>query len=191
MNSPTNPSSIRHQAWGLMCSRQTFSCKEIAQTLNIKTNKVVGFTRSLIRKRAIEVIDKRNKYQGTLYRVCIERQALQLQMPMAPKRKERRIKKGTRSQQIWNTIRIHRSFSVELLQTTTNASLSLINNYVWHLEQSGFIRKQGRFLNQSGYSCVKYMLIKDLGRLYPTTQKQGMWDQNTQTFYPFKERGNE
>lgn len=191
MNIPTNSSSIRYQAWGLMCNRQTFSCKEIAQTLNIKTNKIVGFTRTLIRKRAIEVVDRRNKYQGTLYRVCIERYALQLHTPMAPRHKKRRIKKGTWSQQIWNTIRIHRVFNVELLQTTTNASLSLINNYLWHLEQAGFIRKKGRFVNQNGYFCFKYMLIKDLGRLYPTTQKQGMWDQNSQMFYPFKEPSDE
>ena len=191
MKSPVTQGSIRHQAWGLMCSRQTFCCKEIAQILNINTHKIVGFTRTLVRNQAIEVVDKRNKYQGTLYRVCIARSALKLPLPMAHRRKERRVKNGTRSQQIWNTIRIHRTFNVELLQTTTDASLALIHSYLWHLEQSGVIRKQGRFLNPNGYSCVKYILVKDLGRLYPTTQPKGVWDQNSQTFYPFKELNDE
>ena len=191
MTSPANQGSIRHQAWRLMCSRQTFTCREIAQLLNTKTNKIVGFTRTLIRNQAIEIFDRRDKRQGVLYRVCIEPESLTLPLPKA-RRKERRKMLGTRSQQIWNAIRIHKGFTMELLQTTTSsASESLINNYVWHLEQCGFIRKQGRYTNLAGRSCFKYRLIKDIGRLYPTTQRQGMWDQNSKTFYPFKERGDE
>lgn len=190
---PTSVSqgSIKHQAWGLMCSRQTFSCKEIAQVLNINTNKVVGFTRTLLRSKAIELVDKRTQYQGALYRVCIARNELAIPLQLSLKRKERRKKNGTRSQQIWNTIRIHRSFNVELIETTTNASKTLIHSYLWQLERCGVIRKQGRFLNPNGYSCVKYILIKDLGRLYPTTQPQGMWNQNSGTFIPYKEQSDE
>jgi hypothetical protein len=191
MTSPVNQGSIRHQAWGLMCGRQMFTCREIALLLNMKTNRIVGFTRTLIRNQAVEIFDRRDKSQGVLYRVCIEQGSLTLPPPKV-RRKERRKKGGTRSQQIWNAIRIHKGFTMELLQTTTcSTSLSLLNNYVWHLEQCGFIRRQGRYTNQAGYSCVKYRLINDIGRLYPRTQKQGMWDQNSNTFFPFKESGDE
>ncbi|MCE9679586.1 hypothetical protein LZP69_10485 [Shewanella sp. AS1] len=190
---PTSVSqgSFKHQAWGLMCSRQTFSCREIAQALNINSNKIAGFARTLLRGKAIELVDRRTQYKGALYRVCIARSELSIPLQINPKRKERRKKKGTRSQQIWNTIRINRSFNVELIETTTDASLTLIHSYLWQLEQCGVIRKQGRFLNSIGYSCWKYVLIKDLGRLYPTTQPQGMWDQNSGTFIPYKELSDE
>lgn len=190
MTTPVNQSSLKHQAWGLMCGRKRFTCREIAQTLDVKTSKLVGLIKMLINREAIKIIKKGEKDRGNTYRVVIGEADLNLKKALS-KPKRRRSVRGTQSQQVWNAIRIHRVFTMELLQTTTSASLSLINNYVWHLEQCGFIGRQKRFVNQAGYSCVRFRLLKDIGRLYPKVQKQGMWDQNTQQFYPFKERGDE
>ncbi|PKG74211.1 hypothetical protein CXF86_13900 [Shewanella sp. GutCb] len=185
-----NNRNVTHQAWGLMCNKTSFTCKEIAQLLNVKTNKIVGLTRTLLRKNAIEVVEKRVKDKGYIYRTCIERQMLTVDQPKVRK-SPRRVKASTRSQQLWNAIRIHRVFTVNLLKTTTDASESLINNYVWHLEKSGLVRRVMRTKNATGKSCVKFRLMIDLGRLYPRTQRGGMWDQNNQVFYPFKDDNHE
>lgn len=185
-----NNRSVTHQAWGLMCNKTSFTCKEIAQLLNVKTNQIVGLTRTLLRKNAIEIVEKRAKDKGYIYRTRIERQLLTLDQPKVRK-SPRRVKTSTRSQQLWNAIRIHRVFTVNLLTTTTDASESLINNYVWHLEKCGFIRRATRTTSAAGKSCVKFRLITDLGRLYPRTQRGGMWDQNGHTFYPFKDDNHE
>ncbi|UCX05452.1 hypothetical protein [Shewanella glacialimarina] len=183
---------ITHKAWKLMCEKHQFTRREIAQVLGVKTNLVTELTKRLQKQSAIKLMSKQSGNKGNLYQVITQQDdvILGIGKPQAI-RAPQRIKRNTVVQQVWNSIRINRHFNKGLIQATSTAESSLITRYLGCLSKAGYIRALNSIKGSPRGTTLKYLLVRDTGRLHPTERTQGMWDQNTNTYYPFKEKGHE
>ncbi len=181
------------EAWRLMCEKRLFTRKDIAQALHIKMNTVTELTKRLENQQAICLVKPSEKNRGNLYEVVINEDDVILGTgnPQT-ERTPQKIKRGTIAQQIWNTLRRHTKTDKHLILATSSASESSIVAYLGKLHSAGYLRRtrthhcKGEGKGMRKGSCAQYSLIRNSGRLHPTQRKDGLWDQNTQTFYPFK-----
>ena len=188
----SNKGVITHKAWQLMCEKRQFTRREIAQSLGVKTNLITELTKRLQNQSAIALISKQTGNKGNLYQVIVTPDKVILgkgnpQTERAPQR----IKRNTVVQQVWNSIRINRHFNKGLILATSTAESSLITRYLGCLSKAGYIRALNSIKGSPRGTTLKYILIRDTGRFHPTERTQGMWDQNTNTYYPFKEKHHE
>jgi hypothetical protein len=192
MSEQSKQNVITNQAWQLMCDKQQFTRREIALALGVKTNLITELTKRLQKQAAIELIKIQVGNKGNLYRVLINLDDVILgtgkpQTTRAPQQ----IKRNTLVQQIWNSIRINRRFNKGLILATSTVAPSLVTRYLGCLSKAGYIRPLNSIKGSPRGTSLNYLLVRDSGRLHPTERKDGMWDQNTNTFYKFKEKGHE
>lgn len=187
MTRSSNTEGVAHQAWLLMCDKNQFTRREIADALGVNYNLIIGLTRALQKQAAIEVLEQRTGKQGHIYRVIVKHDAptVSIGRPQG-QRALRRAKHATSSQQIWNSIRINNHFTKHLIMATTTVSPSWIAHYLAHLTKAGYIRVLNSLKDSPRGTCLRYMLVRNSGRLCPTERPDGMWDHNSQTFYPFQ-----
>ncbi len=172
-------------AWKAMCQKSQFTRSEIAKSLGVKQNIITQFTNRLLKQKAIELIGKNsNGLTQNVYRVL----SSTLDEKADIKFDSLRIsgKKGTVRQQIWNTLRINRKADKKLILSTTAATETGARRYLRILLDAGYIRQINKLGRREKGSCLMYRLVRDSGRLHPIEKPDGLWDQNTQTFYPFK-----
>lgn len=185
MNSSSNTEGTAHQAWLLMCDKQQFTRREIADALAVNPNLITKLTQRLQKQSAIGLLTSKSGNSGNVYQVLVAQDAVILgagrpQTPRAPQ-----VKTGTVVQQIWNSIRINRQFTKNLILATSTAPAAKVSSYVGCLVKAGYVRVLNSRKGNPRQTCLRYMLVRDTGRLHPTERPDGMWDPNTQTFYPY------
>ena len=173
--------SCTQKAWALMCEKGQFTRRDIIDALDVAPIRIIQFTNRLETEGTIKVT-KRNG-EGTAvnhYQVVKQDAVLGTGRAFQP-----RSSTGTTCQQIWNTFRIHKVADSGLLLVTTSGKAKSNGCYVRMLYQAGYLRRLNRMGRRKKGESFKYRLIRNTGRLHPVRRPDGLWDQNTQTFYPF------
>ncbi len=172
-------------AWRLMCNKGVFTSQQIADELEIARNRITNLTNRLLKQAVIEQVDTAGRNRK--FRVCTNQDEVILGTGHAQQdRKPQVYKKSTGRQQIWNSIRINRKVDRKLIQvTTTNVSKNGISAYLKALADTGYLKPLNSIKGGAKSCCLRFMLMRDSGRFNPIVRKNGVWDQNTQTFYPF------
>lgn len=168
-----------------MCDKQHFTRRDIAEELGLSPNLVTKLTQRLHRQAAIGVVRDATGGKGQVYQVLVAADAVILgagkpQTPRSPQ-----VKTATVVQQIWNAIRINRQFTKRLILATSSASSAKVSSYVGCLVKAGYVRVLNSRKGNARTTCLRYLLVKDSGRLHPTERRDGLWDPNTQTFVPY------
>jgi predicted transcriptional regulator len=174
----------RKSAWMQMLLRETFTAKDIADATNVSivqchTTIRVFISRGILTRvkgvgvygnpRKLTVVLGKNPQFGSGGTI--------------PK-----IYKKNGRQQLWNNIKIARTFTIESLLSSIDVKITSAQEYVKCLKDAGYIVliKEGK--KQKGVRNGKnlYRLVNDTGRLAPRKVKDGMWDQNENALYPIK-----
>ena len=189
----TDAAPCTQKAWILMCEKGQFTVNEIATALGVSSSNIFQLKNRLIKLSAIELIGtKPGKKNGVknLYKVTAKSDAVSFGSGQGERPKNKKVKCGTIRQQVWNTLRMHSKVDIKLLIITTTGHEVSLRQYLNQLLKAGYLKRVNQINRRIKGSCFKYRLIRDTGRLHPTQRKDGLWDQNTQTFYPFNPSSN-
>ncbi|MGB0893251.1 MAG: winged helix-turn-helix domain-containing protein [Parashewanella sp.] len=171
-----------------MCEKGEFTISEIAQTMGVSRSNIAQLKERLIKLNALQLIEAKKRGAENLYKVTDKSSEISFGSGSGLRPENRTMRKGTLSQQIWNTFRMHGSVDKKLLKVTTTGSDSGLRSYVRCLVLAGYVKQVNQINRRKKGSCLKYKLIRDTGRSHPTKKPDGLWDQNTQTFYPFNKK---
>lgn len=100
----------------------------------------------------------------------------------------------TGQQLVWNSLRINRAVVVSSVVAVTQCTRKSVEGYLRVLEKSGYLickRVDTRLPNKE-IECHEsvWKLIRETGPKAPIYRRgRGCWDQNVNTFYPFKSAG--
>lgn len=100
----------------------------------------------------------------------------------------------TGQQLVWNSLRINRAVVVSSVVAVTQCTRKSVEGYLRVLEKSGYLickRVDTRLPNKE-IECHEsvWKLIRETGPKAPIYRRgRGCWDQNVNTFFPFKSAG--
>jgi len=168
--------SNRRLAWTYICQfgNKKFTVAQIAKGTDMTNNSAKYFISKLLRENRVEVIGEYKSMMLNEYKV-VDTSPLPLGGPW-------RSKRPKVMQRLWNTCRIMKKFTFHELRATAQVGEKNTRLFIRALVKSRIVREVN---TPDG---VLYRLNKDLGPLHPEIMSLGIRCQNSETYYPFKER---
>ncbi len=102
--------------------------------------------------------------------------------------KVRYQKKIRPRQTVWNYMRRNRQFRVGDIMMICEISQGYLQNFTKSLERAGYIKHENSY---KPYSNRRYTLLKNTGPIAPSATKFGLYDNNTQESFEFRESKEE
>lgn len=184
-----NNKNKRAIAWGYISANERFTVSDIAVALDEPVEKGREIVKEFERRGFIEHVAGigvagRPKVYGR-----IEGMEPVLGRGHCSDRTVQRSRHKTKRQKMWNSMKMHRTFTRVDLQMTAEVTDSHAKDYLNALHKAGYVRftykvKAGQ---KSKGLLSRYSLLRDTGQLAPIVRKAGLWDQNQQMFYPFEQ----
>lgn len=168
--------SNRRLAWTYICQfgKKKFTIAQVANGTGMTNNSAKYFISKLLKEKRVEVVGEYKSMMLNEFQV-VDSSPLPLGGPW-------RRSRPKMMQRLWNTCRIMKKFTMLELRATSQVGEKNARIFVSALVKSRIVRK---IKTPDG---VVYRLNKDLGPLHPEIMSLGIRCQNSDTYYPFKER---
>jgi len=175
-------------AWEHMASNERFTVSDIALALAEPTEKGREIVKEFEQRGFIQQVDGIGVAGRPKVYARIEGQVPVLGRGHCQAgRAVRRRGQKTKRQKMWNSMKMHRTFTRVDLQMTAEVTDSHAKDYLNALHKAGYVRFVVKVkAGQKSKGCLsRYTLLRDTGHQAPIVRKAGVWDQNEQKFYPF------
>lgn len=179
----------RERAWQVMVSKRFFTVSQVAELAVVPKQTVSTFVQFLLRQERVKTLRATRPYR---FKVTNAEGLSFGQGQRAGKGVRRHRKANKPRQQMWNTMRVLRKFSVMDLMMAAEVKRVAAHGYISLLLKAGYVRKLCAGGNRKGERAM-YLMLRNTGPKSPTEKRGegGMWDVNEQQLYPFKEKAND
>lgn len=182
-------------AWNYMKQKESFEVTEVANAVDMDIETFRKSVKRLEAKGFVTVVSGPGVAgRPFIYKVTASNDAVP-QFGRGGTKGSRRVeRKGKTAQQlIWNSLRINRVATINMIVAVTQVSGLTVQRYLHSLERSAYVScRRPERKNKSNHERVGdegvWMLKRETGPKAPILRRgEGFWDQNEQKFYPFIE----
>lgn len=184
-------------AWNYMKQKESFEVTEVANAVDMDIETFRKSIKRLEAKGYVTVVSGPGVAgRPFIYKVTASNDA-EPQFGRGGTKGSRRVERQgkTGQQLIWNSLRINRVATINMIVAVTQVSARTVQRYLHSLEKAGYVtcrrpERNKRSNEERVGDEGAWVLKRETGPKAPILRRgEGFWDQNQQKFYPFIEAG--